>query len=208
MDFIWPLVLATAILVSVPGPNVAYIVATSLKHGFRQGALSVLGTTTGVGLQLVFVVLGFAALLKWAASAMVWLKWLGVAYLVYLAVRTWRAPPPNERGAVPKRRPDLQSFWSGTALAVVNPKTLMFNAAFLPQFVAADSDASTMGAVAAVYLFVLFVGDLGWAAAARFAEPWLGKTRKWKNKITASVYFGSGAGLALARIDRSTMTPS
>lgn len=78
IDNILALVAATAVLIVIPGPNVALIVATSLKHGYRYGFLTVLGTTMGIGLQLVFVIAGFTVLLDVAASAPGWIRWLGV----------------------------------------------------------------------------------------------------------------------------------
>ena len=60
MNSLPPLTIATAVLVMIPGPNVALIVANSLKYGFRMGVHTVLGTTVGVGLQLALVVLGLA----------------------------------------------------------------------------------------------------------------------------------------------------
>ena len=84
---------ATAVLVAIPGPNVALIVANSLGYGLRMGVMTVIGTTAGLALQLALVGVGMVALIEHAAAAMTWIRWLGVVYLVYLGVRTWRAPP-------------------------------------------------------------------------------------------------------------------
>ena len=92
MNSLLPLIIATTVLVMIPGPNVALIVANSLKSGFRMGVHTVLGTTVGVGLQLALVVLGLAAIVEVAAQALLWIKWAGVAYLVFLGIRTWREP--------------------------------------------------------------------------------------------------------------------
>ena len=130
MENILALGLATAVLVAIPGPNVALIVANSLQYGFRQGATTVLGTTLGVALQLGLVVLGLAAVIEFAADLLTWIKWAGVVYLVYLGIRAWREPAGDlaDVGA----RPAV--FWRGCMIAALNPKTLLFNAAFLPQF--------------------------------------------------------------------------
>ncbi len=101
---IFALIFATALLVAIPGPNVALIVANTLRQGFQIGVLTVLGTTLGVGLQLVFVVLGMATVLRYAANLMVWIKWIGVAYL------PWREGLARKR-----RRPELR--WLDLALA-------------------------------------------------------------------------------------------
>ena len=92
VDNILALIAATAILILIPGPNVALIVANSLKYGYRHGFVTVLGTTLGVGLQLMIVIGGFAVLIDMAATALTWVRWLGVAYLIYLGIRTWYEP--------------------------------------------------------------------------------------------------------------------
>ena len=86
------LAVATAVLVAIPGPNVALTVANSLRFGFAAGVVTVAGAVVGVGLQLALVVSGLAALVDVAGSALTWIKWLGVAYLVVLGVLTWRTP--------------------------------------------------------------------------------------------------------------------
>ena len=78
MDMLVALIVATSILVIIPGPNVALIVANSLQHGFRMGAMTALGTTVGVALQLAIVVGGMAALVELAAGALTWIRWAGV----------------------------------------------------------------------------------------------------------------------------------
>ena len=128
------LVAATAVLVAIPGPNVALIVANSLKNGFRAGVATVLGTTVGVGLQLALVVFGLAAIIATAADALQWVKWAGVAYLVYIGIRTWRQPADDLKSV--EAAPAM--FWRGCLVAVVNPKTLLFNAAFIPQVVGSE----------------------------------------------------------------------
>jgi threonine/homoserine/homoserine lactone efflux protein len=90
VDKLIALSLATLILVAIPGPNVALIVANSVRWGFRAGATTVFGTTLGVAVQLAIVVLGMAALVELAADALSWVRWLGVAYLLWLGIKTWR----------------------------------------------------------------------------------------------------------------------
>jgi len=180
----------------LPGPNVALIVANSLKYGFRMGVHTVLGTTVGVGLQLALVVLGLAAIIEVAAEALHWIKWAGVAYLVFLGIRTWREPA----GDLNKIEAAPAMFWRGCLIAVLNPKTLLFNAAFIPQFVATgDAAASQPAVVAAVFLAVLFVGDVLWAAFASSARGVLARYAKLRNRLTGAFLTAAGIGLALSR---------
>ncbi len=93
-------------------------------------------------------------------------------------------------------------FWQGLLLATVNPKTLIFNAAFLPQFIAPGSGSSALLITAAIYLAVMFLGDLIWAASAQTARPVMARLGRLRHKLTGILFFGSGVGLALARVDR------
>ena len=190
------LVAATAILVAIPGPNVALIVANSLKNGFRAGVATVLGTTVGVGLQLALVVFGLAAIIATAAEALQWIKWAGVAYLVYLGIRTWREPA-GDLAAI-EAAPAM--FWRGCLVAVVNPKTLLFNAAFIPQFVASETATiGSLAAVASVFLAVLFAGDVVWAAFASSARRILRRYAAARNRLTGAFLTAAGIGLAIAQ---------
>jgi threonine/homoserine/homoserine lactone efflux protein len=190
------LVAATAILVMIPGPNVALIVANSVRYGLRMGGMTVLGTTAGVAIQLGAVVLGLAAVVEFAAEALSWIRWAGVAYLVYLGIRTWNVPSDDlhEIAAAPAM------FWHGCMIAAINPKTLLFSAAFLPQFVVDDGSVSgQLVQVAVVFLGVLLSGDMIWALTASSARSALGRCAGARNRITGGFLVAAGVGLALSR---------
>lgn len=192
------LIAATIILILIPGPNVALIVANSLRYGVRTGVVTSLGTTVGIGLQLFVVVAGMAALIELVAHAFTWIKWLGVAYLLYIGVRTWNEPP-SELADI-RALSDSRAFSRGVMLAVINPKTLLFNAAFLPQFVNNAADAgSQLLLLAGVFLTVIVVGDSLWALFAGAARAWLGRFGRLHNKLSGGFLVGAGVGLALSR---------
>jgi threonine/homoserine/homoserine lactone efflux protein len=148
-----------------------------------------------VALQLGLVVLGMAAVIEFAADLLAWIKWAGVVYLVYLGIRAWREPVKDlgETGA----RPAV--FWRGCMIAALNPKTLLFNAAFLPQFLSAGAVAGEFLLIACVFLTVLLLGDLLWAAFATSARQFLRRYGKFRNKLTGSFLVAAGVGLALSR---------
>lgn len=196
MANLFALAVATAILVAIPGPNVALIVANSIHHGFRAGTKTALGVTCGNAVQLVLVVLGVAAVIEYAAEALTWIRWAGVAYLVYLGIRTW-SEHADDLGAV-QTAPAV--FWRAVLIAAINPKTLLFIAAFLPQFVAVDGGlAGHPATVAAVFLGVLLAGDVLWAATAGSARRLLDRYSAARNRITGGFLVAAGMGLALAR---------
>jgi len=193
---LFALIVATAVLVMIPGPNAALIVANTLRYGLRMGCVTVFGTTLGVAIQLAAVVLGMAAIIELAAEALTWIRWAGVAYLVYLGIRTWNEPASdlNSVSAVPA------IFWRGCVIAAINPKTLLFNAAFLPQFVVANGDVGQqLAVVASVFLIVLLLGDLVWALGASSARRLLDRYSGARNRVTGGFLVAAGVGLALSR---------
>ena len=199
MEQLLSLVLVTFALVAIPGPNVALTVANSLCYGTAYGLWTVAGTTVGVGLQLVLVVFGIASLLEVAADILTWLKWAGVLYLLYLGIQSWRAPPEGLTAVEATRIPMGTLFRRGLLVAILNPKTLIFNAALLPQFVAPGGDyMAQLVIVAAVFLSVLTLGDAVWAVFAGALRPLMIRFQAFRNRITAVFLVAAGLGLALA----------
>lgn len=128
------LVVANAALLLTPGPAMLLIVGTALERGTRAAVTTLLGVLIGAQTAMLISLLGVGALLAASATAFTALKVLGACYLVYLAVRTWRAPPAtlqpaNQTGA---RRAELVS--RGFLVSLLNPKAIVFYMAFLPQF--------------------------------------------------------------------------
>ncbi len=196
MDNLIALVVATLVLVTIPGPNVALIVANSIRYGISMGAVTVLGTTTGVALQLATVLLGMAAIIDIAANALTFIRWAGVAYLLWLGISTWREPAEDLGKVV--AAPAV--FWRACMVAAINPKTLLFNAAFLPQFISSSGSVTVqLAVVSAVFLTVLLVGDMLWALTAGSAQKLLDKHSAARNKITGGFLVAAAIGLALSR---------
>lgn len=194
MNSLGVLVLATAVLVMIPGPNVALIVANSLRYGIRMGVMTVVGTTAGVAAQLALVVIGLAAVVEFAADTLAWIRWAGVVYLVWLGFRMWREPVAESQEV--EAAPAM--FWRGCLFAVLNPKILLFNAAFVPQFVG-DGSTAQFALVATVFVGVLFVGDVLWALFANSARQLLRRNALWRNRITGIFLAAAGIGLAFSR---------
>lgn len=198
MENIVILIIATSILVLIPGPNVALIVSNGLRHGLKLGLVTAFGTTAGLAFQLLLVITGMATIIELAASALLWIKWLGVAYLVYLGIKTWNTVDGDLNEIPAQSKSGI--FWRGFALAVINPKTLLFNAAFLPQFVAAgDGATSQLMILAAVYLMVIVAGDALWAVFASSARRFFTQFRHLRNRLSGGLMLGAAAGLALSR---------
>ncbi|MGE0668216.1 MAG: LysE family translocator [Sphingomonadales bacterium] len=193
-------VFATVLLMVIPGPNVALIVANSVAHGPRYGLLTVAGTSAAMVLQLFLTVLGTGAVLAMLAGWFEWLRWLGVAYLVWLGVRAWRASPDGMAGIRPQQR-SFRAIWlSGFLVSLTNPKTLLFYGAFLPQFMSPAADpVGQMLLLSLTFLAIAVTVDGIWALLAGRLRGLIAGTFRLRNRITGGFLIGAGVGLALAR---------
>jgi threonine/homoserine/homoserine lactone efflux protein len=195
------LIFATLVLVAIPGPNVALIVANTLRRGHRIGVLTVLGTTLGVSLQLMLVATGLATLLSQGAQLLFWVRLIGAGYLVFLGLRAWREPQANLDTEHASAESGAKLAVQGFAYAAFNPKTLLFNAAFLPQFIGLDSGAVDWVKTSCIYILVLFVGDLAWVALSDRARPIIARFGRLRSKLTGAFLVLAGVGLAVVRAD-------
>jgi homoserine/homoserine lactone efflux protein len=135
----WPLWLAffaAACAISLsPGPGAIAVMSASLQHGFARGCFATCGLILGFWTQLVVVAAGIGAVISTSALAFAVVKWLGVAYLVYLGIRQWRAAPlaitVDARKVPATRRRIVAEAW---LLNAVNPKGTAFMLAVVPQF--------------------------------------------------------------------------
>ncbi len=193
-------VAAATILMCIPGPNVALIVANSLAHGARYGLTTVAGTTTAMVVQLGFTALGMTTLLGELARAFDLLRWIGVAYLLWLGLAAWRAPVADLSRTIPEPRAARRIFWRAFSVSLTNPKTLLFYTAFFPQFIDPHAPLAPQAAVlAATFLAVALTVDSGWALLAARFRGVLAVRGRLRNRLTGGLLMGAGLGLALAR---------
>jgi threonine/homoserine/homoserine lactone efflux protein len=189
---------ATIVLMLIPGPNVALIVATSLSRGARAGLLTVWGTASAMILQLGVTALGLTTLLGALGHAFDLLRWLGVAYLVYLGLRAWNAPATDLNLVSPPSA--SRTVARGFLVSLANPKTLAFYAAFLPQFIDRGGDVGRqLLLLGGTFVAIALIVDSGWALLAARLSGWLRVRAKARNRVTAVALIGAGLGLALAR---------
>jgi homoserine/homoserine lactone efflux protein len=200
LDVLLAFVAATALLMVIPGPNVALIVANSVAHGTRFGLLTVAGTASGVVVQLALTVLGASAALDFLAASFDLLRWAGVIYLVWLGIAAWRAPLVDLTQVRPQARSARAIYLRGLLVCLTNPKTLLFCGAFLPQFVTPGPDATRQLVLLALTFFaVSTVLDSLWAILAGRLRSLLVARAKLRNRVTGGLLVGAGLGLALAR---------
>jgi threonine/homoserine/homoserine lactone efflux protein len=184
-------------LVLLPGPNVALILATSLTQGVRAGLATVVGTALAMVLQLTLVVLGAGVLLTLSAAWFEALRWIGVAYLVVLAIHAWRATP---KPAASRPVGTGRTVAKGFLVSLTNPKTLLFFGAFLPQFVQPGPHAvGQLVLLAATFVTISATLDSLWAVLAGRLKAIAAMPERLRNRLGAGFFLGAGVGLALAR---------
>jgi threonine/homoserine/homoserine lactone efflux protein len=162
----------------------------------------VTGETAGVAVQLLVAAVGLASLLNTVSAAFQWLCWAGAAYLIYLGIKQWQsASGPLELGAPSMSRANL--FVQGLVITVPNPKSLIFIAAFLPQFVDSTRPLGLQfAAIVPTFLVITFVVTSGWALAAGKARDLLQNQRAHRAFVRGAgvLTIVAGLGLALARL--------
>jgi homoserine/homoserine lactone efflux protein len=191
---------ATSILILIPGPNVSLIVANSVAYGTRFGLLTVAGTASAVVIQVIITGLGMTAVLGTLAYWFEWIRWLGVAYLVYIGVQQWRADPIDLTRTKPQPKSVRTIYLRGFLVSLSNPKTLLFFGAFFPQFISIDADPQAQIILLSItFLLIAALLDGAWAVLAGHVRWFLGSRGRLRNRLSGGLLIGAGVGLALAR---------
>jgi threonine/homoserine/homoserine lactone efflux protein len=188
---------ASFVLAVTPGPGVFYIVARSVTQGKLSGLASVGGVALGNLGNAIGASLGLAALFAVSSLAFTVVKYVGAAYLIFLGIQALRAPKSDAPDVdVPLEAAALRRiFVDGFVVALLNPKTAIFFAAFLPQFIdtASASMAQTI-ALGVIFVLLAAVTDSIYALTAGAVRPWL---RRAKGIGAAGRYLTGGAFIGL-----------
>lgn len=132
---VWLAFLGASVVISLsPGAGAIASMSTGLRHGLRRGFWNIFGLQIGLVLQIAIVAVGLGAVLAGSALAFTAIKWFGVAYLVYLGIRQWRAAPTEIAEATPTTDRGFAMLGRGFLVNASNPKAVVFMLAVLPQF--------------------------------------------------------------------------
>ena len=137
---LWLTFLIAAVLISVsPGAGAVNTMSNGVRFGVKRSLPAILGLQLGYGAQIVLVGAGLGALVASSATLLTVIKWIGVAYLIWLGIQKWREPvlaaEDNEQSDISPRR----QFWNAALVNVTNPKATVFLIALFPQFLVADA---------------------------------------------------------------------
>ncbi len=193
--------LTSLIVVATPGTGVLYTVAAGLSRGGRASAVAAVGCTLGIVPHMLAAITGLAALLHTSALAFQTLKYLGVAYLLYMAFSMLRehGALTVETDAAPRSATSM--IVRGILINLLNPKLTIFFFAFLPQFVSADDPHAflRMLGLSAVFMLmtlVVFVGYGRFAAAVRARVISRPSVMSWIRRTFAGAFGALAARVA------------
>jgi len=197
--------LASAALLAVPGPTVMLVLSYAMAGGRRTGLATVPGVTLGDFTAMTVSLMGAGAVLAASATLFTILKLVGAAYLVWLGIQLWRSGLPGEAlGTAGPVKGQWSMFWSAYVVTALNPKSIVFFMAFVPQFIDPSRPALIQFVVLeAIFLTLAAVNTALWALLAgqmraRFSSPRL-------QRIIARTGAGVliGAGILTATVRRS-----
>jgi threonine/homoserine/homoserine lactone efflux protein len=191
------------IVVISPGTGVLYTLATGLSRGARASIVAAFGCTLGIVPHLAAAIMGLAALLHTSALAFQIFKYLGVAYLLFMAWSTLRESGALKVEKEVGTRSAMQVTVTAVLINILNPKLSIFFLAFLPQFISAGEaqPLSRMLELSGVFMlmtFVVFVGYGLFAASIRDHVISRPRVLTWMRRSFAAAFAALGAKLAFA----------
>ncbi len=197
-------VAASAVLLAIPGPTVLLVISYALGHGRRSATSTVAGVALGDFTAMTASMVGLGALLAASVALFAGLKWVGAAYLVFLGVKLWRAPvgaATSVEAVVPVERPG-RIFLHAFAVTALNPKSIVFFVAFLPQFLDGARAVVPLLVIFEVSFLVLATANaltyalLASAARRTIRQP---RVQRTVNRTGGTLLVGAGALAAVWR---------
>ena len=200
---LWWLYVVTVFLVSAtPGPNMLHVMSQSIHFGPRRALATMAGLMSAILIGLIASGLGLGAVLKAAPGLFNVLRYAGVAYLIYLGVKAWRAPVSDGEVGPGPYKPGWALYMSGLGTGLSNPKFIVFASALFPQFIDPMSAfVPQLGLLVATFVviesFWYAVYAFGGTRLASWLRP-VGRQRLF-NRLTGGLFIGFGAALGIAR---------
>jgi threonine/homoserine/homoserine lactone efflux protein len=194
-------IVASIVLALTPGPGVIYLVTRTLSQGRKAGLASIGGIALGDLGNAVVASVGLAAVLDASAAAFVAVKFAGAGYLVFLGVKALRAPKTAQPSAAinaPSLRPFRDGFW----VALLNPKTALFFAALMPQFIDPHRSSLVQSLLlGGVFVAIAMCTDTLYVLAASALAPAITQRSRWLpygKYVSAAAFIGLGVYAAFA----------
>lgn len=198
---IWTMYVVTVLaMMSTPGPSHLLMLSNSMAHGFKRSLATVAGDLTANLLQMLAAGLGLAALLTVYANALAVIKWLGVAYLIFLGLRLIRNAGTRNADSQETVPASVRKLWlQGFITSATNPKAIVFFAALFPQFISANGPFWPQFIILSISYIVidgLFLSAYG-LGASWIANRFTGSTRTTIEKAGGGLMLGAALLLGL-----------
>ncbi|ANW21727.1 LysE family translocator [Streptomyces clavuligerus] len=184
-DRLFAFTAAALLVIVIPGPSVLFVVGRALAHGRRTALATIAGNVLGTYLVIVAVALGVGSVVERSAALFLTVKLVGAAYLVYLGVQAFRHRGDMAVSAMDTvggraARSDLRTVAEGFVVGVTNPKTIVFFAAVLPQFVdrTAGNVPVQMLVLGLVPVCIGLITDTVWGLGATAARGWFARSER------------------------------
>ncbi len=193
---------AATVLVLLPGPNTIYIITRSVQQGWSAGIVSSLGVQVGTVFHLLAAAFGVSALIVASSSALTIIRVAGAVYLIGLGIKTLLAKGDATAEPAVERASRWRIFWQGAVVNLLNPKTILFLFAFLPQFIdpARGSVVAQTLALGGLLCLLGTASDVVYSVAAGSIGHVLRSSPKLARRqqmLAGCVYIGLGAATAL-----------
>lgn len=190
---------ASAVLLAIPGPTILLVISYALGHGRKVAGATVGGVALGDFTAMTASMLGLGALLAASATLFTVLKWVGAGYLIYLGIKLWRAPVATAAASadgqsLPRERP-VRVFLHTYVVTALNPKSIIFFVAFLPQFLNPAQPMLPQMIVFETTFLVLAIMNAGfYALMASMARQSIRKpgVQRAVNRVGGSLMIGAG----------------
>lgn len=205
MNTWWLYVTAVFLIAATPGPNMLHVMVQSIQQGARRTTASMAGLMTANLLYLIASAAGLGTLLKASPMLFEVLRYAGVAYLVWLGIKSWRAPvSASDTPIEPHARRSIRAlYFTGLGTGLSNPKLILFAAALLPQFIDTSRPfmlqlAILTGSFMVIELFWFSVYAMG----GRSLSHWLAPANRQLlfNRASGTLFFGFGAALLGSKV--------
>ena len=198
-------VLAATVILVIPGPTIILVVSQAMTHGRRSVVPLAAGVLLGDFTAMAFSLLGLGAILSASAAFFVLLKWIGALYLIYLGLKLWRSNPGNGSVALSEKGSSARSlFKSAFIVTTLNPKSIAFFVAFLPQFITPlESTVTQLLILGTTFLFLCTINAALYAIFAGQLSDTLKKNnvRKWLILCVGCALIGAGLFTAAMQRD-------
>ena len=195
----WAFLVTSLIIIATPGTGAILTIAAGIRGGKTLSLVTAFGCTLGIVPHLVAAITGTAALLRFGGVAFEVLRWVGIAYLLYMAISTWRSGAVALDSSAPPRSA-MRTIGSAILANLLNPKLTLFFFAFLPQFVSTDAaNLPQMLTLSGIFMALTLLVFAVYGLAASFFRRHLVERPTITRRIQkgfALGYVGIGVGLA------------